>query len=325
MSYEIIPLNEDHLEDAAQLVSLRYQNLHSMVPILPDKYSEIDIYLPLLHEMWSASGLGIAAFKQDRLVGFLIGWLMPSFRGKRSVYSPEWGNGAVLTDSAYIYREMYQSLSADWVSQGYIAHYISLFPNDIQSLTAWNWLGFGMISVDAIRDLDPIGGISREYHIQAAELQDVDQVFMLHENLRSYMREAPILLLSTERDRDYYKQWLLDPQKVVWLAYKGDLPVAFMRLGPADEDVCTIIQDNKTTSIYAAYTDEQVRSCGMGESLLNHALHSARKSGYERCAVSFEPMNILGTNFWLKHFQPVCYSVVRFIDQRILSNRDTFN
>jgi predicted GNAT family acetyltransferase len=90
-----------------------------------------------------------------------------------------------------------------------------------------------------------------------------------------------------------------------------------MRLGPADDDVCTIIYDEKTTSIYAAFTKEKVRGEGIATVLLDHALKSARASGYERCAVPFEPMNLLGTRFWLKYFKPVCFSVLRHIDDRI--------
>ncbi len=90
-----------------------------------------------------------------------------------------------------------------------------------------------------------------------------------------------------------------------------------MRLGPADDDVCTIIVDDKTTSIYAAYAMEEIRRNGITTALLDQALIFAQASGYERCAVSFEPMNLLGTRFWLKYFKPVCLSIVRHIDDRI--------
>jgi GNAT superfamily N-acetyltransferase len=90
-----------------------------------------------------------------------------------------------------------------------------------------------------------------------------------------------------------------------------------MRLGPADEEVSTIIVDEKTTSIYAAFTNEKVRMEGIATALLDHALKSAHALGYERCAVSFEPMNLLGTRFWLKHFKPVSFSVIRHIDARM--------
>ena len=322
--YDIIPLHEDHLQDASRLVSKRYSQLYKNIPDLPSKYTVSETFLPLLQNLFRASGAGVAAFHQNQLVGFLTGWLMSSFRGKRSVYSPEWGNGARLGDSEKIYQEMYNFMSEEWVSKRYIAHYISLFPNDTQALTAWFWMGFGMISVDAIRGLDPIEEEPGVSLIQAAEPQNLDQVYKLQENLRSYMVEAPIFLITASKERDYYKDWLSDPQKAVWLAWMRDKPAAFMRLGPADVDVCTVIQDEGTTSIYAAFTKEGFRKSGIGSSLLNHALYEARNSGYKRCAVSFEPMNLLGTRFWLKYFQPVCYSVVRFVDQRVLDDDNDF-
>ena len=151
-----ISLGEEHLVDAAVLVSNRYRRLCEQEPHLPDRYAEVTNLLPLLRSIWSASGVGVAAIRGDRLVGFLTGWQMPSFRGKRSTYSPEWANAADLEDSARIYEELYSHLAATWVADKFVAHYISLFPNDVAALRAWHWLGFGMISVDAIRGLDPI-------------------------------------------------------------------------------------------------------------------------------------------------------------------------
>jgi len=273
--------------------------------------------MPLLHEILNASGAGVAAMRGDRLVGFLTGWQKSSFRGKRSIYSPEWANAADLEDSPRIYEEMYSHLAAAWVADKVVAHYISLFPNDVDALRAWHWMGFGMISVDAIRGLDFIQGHDVDVHIRRAELQDLEQVMELHEALWQYHKETPVFLLSERRDRSYYEAWLRNPGKVVWLAYWNEEPVAFMSLGPADDDVCTIIYDEKTTSIYGAFTKEKVRGEGIATALLDHAFKSARASGYERCAVSFEPMNRIGSRFWFKYFKPVCFSVIRHIDDRL--------
>jgi GNAT superfamily N-acetyltransferase len=314
---DIIPLGEKHLEEAAVLVSHRYRRLCKQESHLPHRYAEMTTLLPLLQKIFSASGVGVAAIRASRLVGFLTGWQMPSFRGKRSTYSPEWANAADLEDSAHIYEEMYSHLADAWVADQYVAHYISLFPNDVDALRAWYWLGFGMISVDAIRGLDSIQDQDANVKIRPAKLQDIEEVMELHEALWQYMKGTPIFLLSAKRDRGYLEEWLRNPDKVVWLAYWKEEPVAFMRLGPADDDVCTIIIDEKTTSIYAAFTKEKVRSEGIATALLDRVLKSALASGYERCAVTFEPMNLLGTRFWLKYFKPVCYSVVRHIDERL--------
>jgi GNAT superfamily N-acetyltransferase len=310
-------LKEEHLEEAAGLVSYRYQRLCEQEPHLPDRYAEVSNLLPLLRNILNASETGVAAMRGGRLIGFLTGWHMDSFRGKRSTYSPEWANAADLEDSRRIYEAMYSQLADVWVADNYLAHYISLFPNDVNALRAWQWMNFGMFAVDAIRGLDPIQGHDADVHIRRAELQDLEQVIELHDALWRYMKGAPVFHLTERRDPSYYEEWLQDPDKVVWLAHWNEEPVAFMRLGPADDDVCTIIYDEKTTSIYGAFTKEKVRGKGIATVLLDHALKSARLSGYERCAVPFEPMNLIGTRFWLKTFEPVCYSVVRYIDDRL--------
>jgi GNAT superfamily N-acetyltransferase len=314
---KVISLKEEHLEDAALLVSNRYRKLCEQEPHLPHRYAEVGNLYPLLEEILNASGIGMAAIRGDRLVGFLTGWQMPSFRGKRSTYSPEWGNAAELEDSQRIYEELYSHLAPVWVADKFVAHYISLFPNDVNAIKAWYWMNFGMVSVDAIRGLDSIQGDDVDVHIRRAELQDIELVMELQEALWEYMKGTPVFLLTEKKDQNYYEEWLQNPDKVVWLVYWNDEPVAFMRLGPADDEVCTIIFDEKTTSIYAAFVKEKVRGEGIATALLDHALWSARASGYVRCAVPFEPMNLLGTRFWLKYFNPVCFSVLRHIDDRL--------
>jgi hypothetical protein len=101
----VVPLKEEHLEDAAALVSNRYIKLYEQIPDLPHQYREVSILLPLLENILQTNPPGVAAIREGKLVGFLTGWQMPSFRGKKSTYSPEWANGADLEESAFIYEE----------------------------------------------------------------------------------------------------------------------------------------------------------------------------------------------------------------------------
>ena len=34
------------------------------------------------------------------------------------------------------------------------------------------------------------------------------------------------------------------------------------------------------------------------------------------CSVDFESANLPGSKFWLRHFEPVAYSIIRHIDPR---------
>lgn len=314
---EISRLKEEHLEDAAALVSSRYGRLLEQEPLLPHRYRDVSNFLPLLQNIQSAVP-GVAAIQDGRLVGFLAGWLMPAFRGKRSAYSPEWANAADLEDSRTIYEEMYRCLAADWVADSFAAHYISLFANDLNAIKSCHWLGFGMLSVDAIRGVHPIEGVDVQINIRRAKLQDLEQILTLNDELRQYMKGSPVFFIAEEFSESYFREWLEAPGNVIWLASIDGEPVAFMRMGPANDDVSTIIYDEKTTSIFGAYTREAMRGKDIATTLLDHALSSARNIGYERCAVDFESMNLLATRFWLRHFRPVCLSLLRYVDERVV-------
>ncbi len=89
-----------------------------------------------------------------------------------------------------------------------------------------------------------------------------------------------------------------------------------MQIGPANPEACTIIQDEKTASITMAFTKEGARGNGSATALLNRSLEWVRSRGYERCAVDFETMNVLAARFWPRWFEPVCYSLTRYVDER---------
>ncbi|MGA9350862.1 MAG: GNAT family N-acetyltransferase [Anaerolineae bacterium] len=315
MPLEIVPLRDKHLEDAAALVSAGYRELRERAPSLPSRYEDVSSILPLLRDL-AGQVPGVVAMQGGHLAGFLLGMVLPDFRGKRSVYSPEWANAADAEDSGETYREMYARLSARWVANGCLIHVITLLAHDREAMDAWHWLGFGLTTVDAIRDLTPVQGTSADIQIRRAGLEDIEEVIVLDQALQRHLVAAPIFVIE-EHGREFYEQWLANSANVLWLAYRGGEAVAGMGLEPSSPEACYIIRDDKTTSITSAFTRESERNKGIGTALLNHSLDWARSVGYERCAVDFEPQNIPAARFWLRHFQPVCYSLIRHVDERV--------
>jgi GNAT superfamily N-acetyltransferase len=90
-----------------------------------------------------------------------------------------------------------------------------------------------------------------------------------------------------------------------------------MGFEPSTPHACTIMRDEGTMSIVSAFTRPTARGHGVGAALLERGLAAARAAGYVRCAVDFESANIEGARFWMRYFQPICYSVVRVIDPRM--------
>jgi len=314
------PFQKNHLQEAAELVVNRTKHLCTLEPLLPDRYCHVSNILPQLENLYNTGSPGVVAIQDGRLAGFLMGWTMEEFRGKKSTYSPEWANAAIPGHSKFIYQEMYTSLAASWVHEQCIAHYISILANDAEAITACQWLGFGMLGVDAIRGMQPVRSKAAEIDIRLASSQDLKDVIALNQGLRDYMIGAPNFLILDEVDEPYLQSWIEDPQREIWLAYADGEPVAFFRIGPANQDVSLIIVDEKTTSIYGAFTKENERGKEIASALLQKTIQRGQSRGYHRCAVDFETMNTLGSRFWLRHFNPVCYSLVRFIDERLVES-----
>jgi GNAT superfamily N-acetyltransferase len=291
--------------------------LRQSVPFLPDRGQGAEDVLPQLQEL-IAQSTGVAALRRSQLVGYLIGFTLLEFRGRRAVYSPEWANGAHLESSREIYAQMYSRLSAQWAADGSLTHLIGMLAHDHEGIEGWHWLGFGLAAADAVRGLDPVQGPRAEVQVRRAGSRDAAQVMPLTDALERHLATAPTFLASVEReDRVSLEEWLADSGNALWLAYDGVEVLGLMRLGPASDDACDIIVDEGTTSITGAFTRECARQRGVGAALLNRSLEWARSEGYARCAVDFEPMNVLGARFWTSHFDPVCFTLARRLDENI--------
>jgi len=320
MTIQIEPFRETYLEDAAELFCVRYRALRDGFQLLPARYSTAGTILPMLRDL-SQSAPGVVAIEGRKLTGYLLGFVIPDFLGKRSVYSPEWANAAKLEGSRRLYQEMYGRLSAEWVADQCFIHLVSLLENDLEGRDAWHWLGFGMAAVDGLRGMDPVQDSSAEFELRQATLDDICQANSFDQALQRHLAAPPTFWPHESEDRT---EWLKNPVHALWLAYPkgkalgGGEAVGCMALEPGNQGGCQIVRDEKTIYISSAFTREETRGTGVATALLNGSLEWARAEGYERCAVDFEPMNFLAARFWPKYFRPICYSLMRKVDERVI-------
>jgi hypothetical protein len=59
----------------------------------------------------------------------------------------------------------------------------------------------------------------------------------------------------------------------------------------------------------------------LASNILGNVLNWGLKNNMKRCSVDFESANIEGRKFWLKHFNPVCYSAIRKLDDRFVVDK----
>lgn len=317
MALTVVPLENKHLEDAAHLVANRYRLLHSVIAELPPRYEDAAILLPLLTKLTSQAP-GVAALQAGRLAGFLTAWLTPDWRGERTVYSPEWANGADEADQARIYQEMYAALSAQWVADRYFEHFVTLFATDDASIAAWQQMGFGHVGLDAIRDLSPLVGVTSHIEIRRATTEDWPAALALWKGLQHHLGSPPTFLVdAVDSDPHKFEAWLRKPANALWLGCQEGRVIGSLGIGPASNNACTIIRDEGTASIASAFTLPEARGGGVATALLSRALEWARQGGYVRCSVDCETANLLAMRFWPRHFRPICHSLGRHVNPRI--------
>jgi GNAT superfamily N-acetyltransferase len=315
---EVVTFKEKHLEDAVALVATRYRDLHGRNSLAPARYGDVDLLYPLLKDLTSTNP-GVAALDNGKLVGFLSAWMTPFWRGYATVFSPEWGNAAILDDAYRIYQALYTRMAVFWVAQKHFVHTVTLLANDARGIEGWQWLGFGYFVMDAIRNLKPAPDAAEDVDLRRATVADLAVVTDLDAQLWAHLASSPTFLVNDDAGDlvEELRAWLSDPSKALWLAFHADEPIAFLRMEGGNRGASTIVRDLGTVSITGAFTVERARGDGIATALLNRGLSWARDEGYVRCSVDFEAMNVPAARFWLRHFQPVCVSLYRHVNEQI--------
>jgi hypothetical protein len=269
MTLTYVALSAQHLSAAAELVAARCRALQATIPETPTRYTEAETILPLLAGL-AQQAPGLAALRQGQLVGFLLAMVLPSFRDKRSAYSPEWANGALLAEADTIYQALYAHLAAQWVADGCILHALTVLANDTRGLAGWYWQGFGLNGVDGVRSMAAMVPEPAPFAIRRATVADVELVATHSLALQEYLARPPIFKpLEEPEGLAYYARWLAEADHVMWLACADDgAVVGSLGLVPATPDARTLMQDPGTLSVMHAYTEPAWRGHGVAAALL---------------------------------------------------------
>ena len=313
--YELRPFEDKYIEEAAKLFAENFRNERKKIAFLPVRFEDYKTVVPLLINYIKKSP-GVVGVKNNHLVGYMISSLLPNWRGRRSVYVPVWGHSVREENCRRILEQMYTFISSHWVANGCFTQLITVLAQDNEIIDTLFWLGFGMAVIDAMQEIKEIQDPVPDSEIRKATIDDLATILSLFHEHQRYMAGPPIFMAMVEkRSREYYEKLLSNPLNTLWFGlYQGKV-VAYMIIMPVTEEY--LITDEKTAWIQGAFTQEPLRNKGIGTALLKHSLAWAKSQGFVRCAVDFEGENLLGTRFWLKYFEPICFTLIRQIDQRI--------
>ncbi len=309
---EVSDLTRALLQEATALFLRNYEEARRRQPLLPAREDDHEEAFRRLARLADREQ-GVAVMRDGRLVGFGVGLVVPGWHGWRTALMPEWAHAAVPEGRADICRVMYEALSRRWAADGRLCHLVGMLAGDAP-LDGWQWRGFGLQCVDAVRGLTPPAGPSAPCAVRRAVLSDTATVAELMARLAAELSDAPVFLpAAVPPDPAEAEARLGDPARACFLAQVGEEVAGYMTVRPSNPEAGWSIQDPGTASIDGAYVVPGYRGTGVARSLLSEVVRWARDSGYVRCAVDFEAHNARGARFWLKHFEPVSYVVVRVI------------
>lgn len=318
LNVEFIKLEQTYVDEAIKLVISSYQDEKFFVPFLPDaEFLLNDIRKKVAHLF--QNGLGILATYNPKLVGFIAGYKIDEgfFGENKGIYVPLFGHGVNKKNKHWLYKELYTYAAENWVKQSYTSHAITSFAHDEDTINSWFWLGFGLRCVDGMRKVKTMPYSCSEIDIKKSGKDDIPTIAPLHREHNLYYRTSPIFMPNLEEDPiNDLAEWLKEENHHLWIAYKKNKPVGYMRIQPNAESF--ISAHPEVMNITGAFVAPKERKLGIAYKLLAEIQTWLEEKEYSLCGVDFESINIKGSTFWNKNFTPYTYSMVRRVDERIM-------
>jgi len=311
---QITSLDKEYLPAAAELFLCNLTQQRQAVPSLPDNLEDPTYIEALLAKQLVATPTA-AALIDGQLVGYLGAFLVEDFRGTQGLgaYTPEWAHAAAPGKQRHIYPALYRFASTHWSASGCQIHAITLLANDQAAREAWFWNGFGLTGVDAMRSITPLevsipGGIT----LRKAVLEDVPRLADLEQEHWQHYKQAPIFMAGIYPSSATEIELLLgDRVNNFWLAQAGEQDAGYMRFEGSGFGAAAVVQSDTTVAITGAYVKPAWRGQGIAAALLDSGLRDYAHSGFTACSVDFESFNPEAAAFWLRYFQPACFSLTR--------------
>lgn len=322
----IIEFKETYINDAASLLAKRHQNERKVNKDLPVKFEDIRYAKKALEALVKKHWIGVAAVKDDQLIGYMIGMIQTDKNRERHTWIEYAGVAIAQSENDELYNELYAVFANEMVNNGSFHHYVMVPSGDVNMLNAWFRLGFAYEQVHGIRDISE--GVKPyrlfpDLQCRLAAKDDEEDIRALATVIMEHQAKSPVFAPGFLEERSDYQDGYIDliedETATFWLAIHQNEVVGFQVYMPAEASDENMVIPDYCVSLVVGATVESARGMGVGSALLQNGLTHAKELGYTYCETDWRMTNLESSRFWSKNgFVPSVHRLVRHIDSRVL-------
>ncbi|GKX66380.1 GNAT family N-acetyltransferase [Inconstantimicrobium mannanitabidum] len=269
----------------------------------------------------SSKVIGIGAFDNGKLAGYIIGEIKIDNRRGRHVWIPYEGIAIRSDQSSELIRNLYAKVAILWLEQGCFMHYTIVPLGNQVYYDAFIKLSFFIEQVHGVMNIEeykPFENVS-DAKIRVANRMDSETMGNMYTIIQSYQNSSPCFapaLPEVLTDiKNGYKCAVEDDDAMIFIAEKELRGLGFQAYWPIAPDL--MVPDNGVELSVAGTYYSQMGN-GVGKKLMNEGYRIMKEKGYNSIVADWRIANLASSTFWPKcGFKPIAYRMARCIDSNL--------
>lgn len=296
------------------------QNLESEVfPFLKNSCLNVKYITEKLEKLFINSKIvGMGAFINDELVGYIMGELKLDDRRGRHAWVPYEGIAIRSDQSSDLIRYLYAKVSVLWLELGCFSHYTLVPIANQVYYEGFLQLSFSIEQVHGVMNIEeykPFENVA-DVDIRLANKMDSEVMGKMSGIISTFQNSSPVFIPAfpevLESIKEGFKGLVEEEDVMIFIAEKHMKEIGFQ-----EYEIITpnLMSPDDGIELCIAGTHYSQMGKGIGKKLMNEGCRIIKEKGYGNITTDWRITNLASSTFWPKcGFKPVAYRMVRFID-----------
>lgn len=319
-NYEFKTINANDIPGMTDLLINRQKHESEVFPLLQNSCLNGKYIKDELKELFADSKvIGIGAFVNGELVGYLMGEIIISTRVGRFVSVPYEGVAIRADQSSELIRYLYAKVSVLWLEHGCFDHSIVVPIANTVYYDAFLRLSFAIEQVHAVMNIEEYKPFQNaaDVNVRIAEKKDSEALGEMSSIISRYQNSAPSFTPAlpevVAQIKEGFKGLVEEQDDIVLVAEKDMKVIGFQDYEIVSPSLMT--PDNAVVLDIAGINYSQMGS-GIGKKMMNEGCRIMKEKGYDNIKTDWKISNLASSTFWPKcGFKPVAYRMNRYIDR----------